>query len=111
MNNFDFEFEYSDVKPDPRSRLKEEEFRHEFLCFCSLMCTVHNKKLNLANVFLLLLKNKRIMNLYMSMCEFDSEYIALKTFLEYDSTLHKSKYIKKYLNSINKTYKKGAKKK
>ena len=47
----------------------------------------------------------------MSMCEFDSEYVALKTFLEYDNTLHKSKYIKKYLNTINKVYKKTSKRK
>jgi len=111
MNKFEFEFEYSDVKADPSSRLKEEEFRQDFLCFCSLMCIIHNKKLNLANIFLLLLKNKKIMNLYMNMCEFESEYTALKTFLEYDNTLHKSKYIKKYLNSINKVYKKTSKRK
>ena len=47
MNKFEFEFEYSDVKADPSSRLKEEEFRQDFLCFCSLMCIIHNKKLNL----------------------------------------------------------------
>ncbi len=111
MNKFEFEFEYSDVKADPSSRLKEEEFRQDFLCFCSLMCIIHNKKLNLANIFLLLLKNKKIMKLFMSMCEFDSEYVALKTFLEYDNTLHKSKYIKKYLNTINKVYKKTSKRK
>ena len=111
MNDFEFEFEYSDVKPDPSSRLKEEEFRQDFLCFCALMCIIHNKKLNLANIFLLLLKNPKIMKLYMSLCDFDSEYTALKTFLEYDSTLHKSKYIKKYLNSLNKVYKKGKQKK
>ena len=99
-------FEFSDIKPDPTVRIVEEEFRQQFLTFCSLMCIVHNKKLNLANIFLLLLKNKRILSLCMSMCEFDSSYGAMKSFLEYDSTLHKSKYIKKYLNSINKVYKK-----
>ena len=99
--------EFSDIKADPTSRIKEEEFRQRFLTFCSLICIIHNKKLNLANIFLLLLKNERIMKLYMSMCEFDSAYNALKSFLEYDSTLHKSKYIKKYLNSINKAYKKS----
>ena len=105
------DFEFSDIKEDPSSRLKEAEFRQYFLCFCSLMCLLHNKKLNLANIFLLLLKNKKILKLYMDICEFDNPYGAMKGFLEYDSTLHKSKYIKKYLNSINKTYKKSTKKK
>ena len=96
MNN---EFEFCEVKADPVARIKDEELRQNFLSFCSLMCIIHNKKLNLANIFLLLLKNEKIMKLYMSMCEFSSPYAGLKSFLEYDSTLHKSKYIKKYLNS------------
>ena len=104
------EYEFSDITADPSSRLKEQEHRQYFLCFCSLMCIMHNKKLNLANIFLLLLKNKKIMRLYMSICEFDNTYSALKSFLEYDGTLYKSKYIKKYLNSINKVYKKSQKK-
>jgi hypothetical protein len=98
-------FEFSDIKPDPTVRIVEEEFRQQFLTFCSLMCIVHNKKLNLANIFLLLLKHKRILALYMSMCEFDSRYGAMESFLQYDSTLHKSKYIKKYLNSLDKSCK------
>ena len=106
MNN---EYEYCEVKADPVARIKDEELRQNFLSFCSLMCIIHNKKLNLANIFLLLLKNEKIMKLYMSMCEFSNPYAGLKSFLEYDSTLHKSKYIKKYLNSINKAYKKNAK--
>lgn len=68
---------------------------------------MHNKKLNLANIFLLLLKNEKIMKLYMNLCEFDNQYSALKSFFEYDSTLHKSKYIKKYLNSVHKVFRKG----
>ena len=64
-----------------------------------MLCVLHNKKLNLANIFLLILKEDKIKKLYMNMCDFDSEYEALKSFLNHDSTLHKSKYIKKYLNT------------
>lgn len=103
------EYEYTDITSDPSSRLCDQEHRQYFLCFCSLMCILHNKKLNLANIFLLLLKNKKIMALYMNICEFDNVYSALKSFLEYDGTLYKSKYIKKYLNSINKAYKRSRK--
>ena len=50
------------------------------------------------------------MDLYKRLCEFDTDYGALKCFLEYDSALHKSKYIKKYLNARNGTTKSAKKK-
>jgi len=94
-------FEHIEIKSDPSQRIVQYEFKERFLCFCSLICILYNKKHNLANIFLLLLKEKKIMELYMLVCDFDTEYAALKNFLEYDSTLHKSKYIKKYLNAKN----------
>ena len=90
-----------DIRTNPSSRICEEEYKEGFLSFCSLMCLIHNKKLNLANIFLLLLKHDDIMNLYKDICFIENDYEALKQFLEYDSTLHKSKYIKKYLNLQN----------
>ena len=89
-------------KQDPRNKICDFEFKTLFLRFCALVCILHNKKLNLANIFLLVLKDREIKTLYMSMCEFDYDYEALKAFLEYDSSLHKSKYIKKYLNAKGK---------
>ena len=84
---------------DPSRRLCEREFKSSFLNFCSVVCIIHNKKLNLANIFLLLLKEKKAMEMYKIMCDFDTEFEALKCFLDYDGSLHKSKYIKKYLNA------------
>ena len=103
-------YEHEDIKADPSARICETELKVAFLCFCSLMCIIHNKKLNLANIFLLLLKEPKAMGLYRLICEFDNDYAALKSFLEYDVTLHKSKYIKKYLNAKNGTTKKVKKK-
>ena len=84
---------------DPSNNIVDLEQKNNFLKFCTLVCIIHNKKLNLANIFLLILQEKQIKKLYMNMCDFDTEMEALKSFFEYDSTLHKSKYIKKYLNS------------
>jgi len=98
-------------KFDPRSSICDYEFRTLFLRFCALVCILHNKKLNLANIFLLVLKEQKIKTLYMSICELECEYEALRLFLEFDSSLHKSKYIKKYLNARNNTLnKRGSKK-
>ena len=92
-------FSNNSTNGDPTRRLCETEFKSSFLNFCSIVCVIHNKKLNLANIFLYLLKEKKAMELYKTMCDFDHEFEALKCFLDYDGSLHKSKYIKKYLNS------------
>ena len=84
---------------DPANNIVDLEQKNNFLKFCTLVCIIHNKKLNLANIFLLILQEKQIKKLYMAMCDFDTEMEALKSFFDFDSTLHKSKYIKKYLNS------------
>ena len=87
------------INPDPSARVLDAEFRVLFIKFCALICIMHNKKLNLANIFLLILKDKKIKQLYKAICDFECDYEALRCFLEYDNTLHKSKYIKKYLNA------------
>ena len=84
---------------DPANNIVDLDQKNNFLKFCTLVCIIHNKKLNLANIFLLILQEKQIKKLYMEMCDFDTEMEALKSFFDFDSTLHKSKYIKKYLNS------------
>jgi hypothetical protein len=85
--------------PTPISKIEDEESKNLFIIFCSLVSILNNKKINLANIFLLLLKEKKVLELYMRVCEFDTEFEGLKYFLEYDNSIHKSKYIKKYLNS------------
>ena len=47
-------------KYDPSLAICSSEFKILFLNFCSLMCVINNKKLNLANIFLFLLKDKDI---------------------------------------------------
>ena len=86
---------------DPIERAYHREYRHSFLSFCTLVCMLKNKKLNLANIFLIMLQEPKIRTIYKNMCDIDSDYDALKKFLEYDITLHKSKYIKNFLDSNN----------
>ena len=87
---------------DPTFNIKDEEFKTEFIRFCSLICLLHNKKLNLANIFLFVLKESTGMKLYKACCDFDTDFEAVKCFLQYDGSLYKSKYIKKYLNATQK---------
>jgi hypothetical protein len=89
------------LKPGSNSRIYEEEYVDNFLKYCALVCVVNNKKLNLANIFIITLKSSHLRSVYKELCDVDNDYDALKLFLEYDSTLHKSKYIKKYLNNTH----------
>jgi len=79
--------------------LANYEHEHLFLAFCSFVTLIHAKKLNLANVFLYVLQNKDIRDLFKKYCDINSDFAAVQAFLTFDPSLHKSKYIMKYLNS------------
>jgi len=66
-----------------------------FLSFCSLVTLTSTKKLNLANVFIAVLMR----DLFRKYCDFENNFGALKFFLQSDPSLHKSKYIMKFLNN------------
>ena len=88
---------------NPYTILERKDMIHSFLCLCSFVCILENKKLNLANVFLLVLKEERYRELFKNALLLDSNYELVKLFLQHDPYLYKSKYITKYLkkNSIN----------
>jgi pantothenate kinase len=83
--------------------IDKAENEHIFLCFCSLVCITHNKKLNLPNIFLLVLKTDSYKNLLKILLTIDNDYDLFKYFIDYDYTISKSKYISKYLNSTHGT--------
>jgi len=63
---------------------------------------MNTKKLNLANVFITLLKNKEFRDIFKIYCDLKNDFSAIKFFLQFDSSLYKSKYIMKFLNSNKK---------
>lgn len=86
---------------NPLDKISENETNHLFLSFCTFCSLLEPKKINLANVFLLVLKDEKLRTLLVEYCDFRNQYDALKYFLFFDSTLYKSKYIMKFLNSKN----------
>jgi hypothetical protein len=86
---------------NPAEKISEIEINHLFLSFCTFCALLEPKKINLANVFLIVLKEQRFRDLLVDYCDFKNNYDALKYFLFFDSTLYKSKYIMKFLNSKN----------
>lgn len=83
----------------PNGNLTDYEHDHLFLAFCSLVTLMHAKKLNLANVFLIVLQNKELRSLFKLYCDVTNDYAVVQAFLSFDSNLYKSKYVMKYLNS------------
>jgi len=79
--------------------IEKQEIEHNFLCFCSLMCILFGKKLNLPNIFLIILKTPSYKHILKSLVSIDTDFELFKLFIEYDPTLSKSKYISKFLNS------------
>ena len=70
---------------NPIEKISESEISHLFLSFCSFCALLETKKINLANIFLLVLKEQKFRDLLISYCDFKSEYDALKYFLFFDN--------------------------
>lgn len=84
------------------STLLDYELNHLFLSFCSFTTLIHTKKLNIANIFLLLLQNKELREFFKVYCDVPSDFAVVQLFLKFDPSLYKSKYIMKFLNSSKK---------
>lgn len=82
--------------------ITEKEVEYYFLCFCSLMCILAEKKLNLPNVFITFLKNKNYRTLFKQMLNIESDQECIRIFINFDPNLYKSKYITKFLNKSKK---------
>ena len=89
------------LNSDPSYQVYKKEYDHLFLSFCTLVCHVHNKKMNLPNIFIVLLKNRELRDVFKQLISIESNYDLFKKFLEQDSTLYKSKYIKNFINDNN----------
>lgn len=82
---------------DPVKAAYDNEFTQIFLSFCAFVCIIKNKKMNLPNIFLWLLKEPELREVFKMICDVETDYDVLKCFLTYDPTLHRSKYIRNYL--------------
>ena len=82
---------------NPYTTLEKKDIVHKFLSLCSFVSICENKKLNLANVFLLVLKNKKYRDLFKEILIIESNYDLVKLFLQHDPYLYKCKYITKFL--------------
>ena len=87
---------------DPSHNLIEEESTHIFLSFCTFVMNHKGKKLSVQNVFVQTLQDEKLKNVAKMMLSLDSDYELVKVFLDFDSSIAKSKYVTKFINSQNK---------
>ena len=90
------------LEPPPYNSIETEEFLHSFYSFCTFVAIVNGKKLNYATVFLKLLENESLLNLFKLYINEETNYGALKKFIQTEPSVTKSKYITKFLNKFDK---------
>ena len=89
MDNFD---------EDPIGTLYHEDLEHGFYSFCSYVAMCNNKKMNIASIFIEVIQNENLLDIYMRLCDHSTKYEAVRSFLTLEPSLQKSKYIKRYIN-------------
>lgn len=81
------------------SEQEQKQKEHIFNSFCSFVSILNNKKMNYASVLLSYIQDKKIRNFFKILQNIDSDMAAIRIFLENDQTLHKSKYVMKFINN------------
>ena len=83
----------------PSQNIIDYESEHILLSFCTTITLLYGKKLSLQNVFIIILENNTLRDIIKDLLGVDTTYEIVKTFLSFDPTITKSKYITKYINN------------
>lgn len=83
---------------DPVKSIYQQDLEHAFYSFCSYTCIFRNKKMNIASIFIALLDDEHLQEVFMLLCDHQTKYDAVRSFLTIEPALQKSKYIKRYIN-------------
>ncbi len=75
-----------------------KETEHLLLCFCTFCTLLKGKKLSYQNIFLLLLKEEKLRQLFKDLLTIETNYEMVRIFIQFDPLLVKSKYVTKFLN-------------
>lgn len=83
----------------PFHTIQGKETEHLLLCFCTFCSLLKGKKLSYQNISLLLLKEKRLRELFKDLLTVDTNFEMVKMFIDFDPLITKSKYVTKFLNN------------
>ena len=85
----------------PYEDIQTVEFEKSFYSFCTFVSLLHDKKMNFATVFLKILEDKALRDIFISIIEEENEFTAIKKYIETEPSITKSKYVTKFLNKFN----------
>tara|TARA_A100000171_G_scaffold16901_1_gene15410 strand:- start:1064 stop:1348 length:285 start_codon:yes stop_codon:yes gene_type:complete len=85
----------------PYEDIQTAEFEKSFYSFCTFVALVHDKKMNFATVFLKILENKALRDIFISIIEEENDFTAIKKYIQTEPSVTKSKYVTKFLNKFN----------
>ena len=84
----------------PFDEMQDIEFNKSFYSFCTYVTLVYDKKMNFATVFLKILENKTLRDMFVSIIDEDNEFGAIQKFIHTEPSICKSKYVTKFLNKF-----------
>ena len=85
----------------PYQDIQTAEFEKSFYSFCTFVSLVHDKKMNFATVFLKILENKALRDIFISIIEEENDFTAIRKYIQTEPSVTKSKYVTKFLNKFN----------
>lgn len=83
----------------PLDELELSEYNELVIKFCVLVCLIKNKKMNYPSIFVTIISDDDLMDLYVEFCGFSSKREAVLQFLRFDESIIKSKFLKKVINN------------
>mgnify|MGYP003119204452 CR=1 FL=1 len=85
----------------PYEDIQTKEFEKSFYSFCTFVALLHDKKMNFATVFLKILENKALRDIFISIIEEENDFTAIRKYIQTEPSVTKSKYVTKFLNKFN----------
>lgn len=84
----------------PFEELQSREFEKSFYSFCTFVSLLHDKKMNFATIFLKILEDKAIRDIFVSIIEEENDFTAIRKYIQTEPSVTKSKYVTKFLNKF-----------
>ncbi len=87
---------------NPVDNTHAKEVANTFASFCSFISILNNKKINLPNIFIMMLQNNKLRTIFKDLLDVTTDFELVELFLFFDPSLYKSKYVMKYINNKRK---------
>lgn len=88
------------IQKSPSEKLQQDEFLHMFYSFCTYVSLLYDKKMNFATVFIKMIENKNLRDIFKSVANEDTDFKLIQLFIQTEPSICKSKYVTKFLNNF-----------